>query len=134
VAFVMGLGGSFKYALHGLVDFRLTAIILAGSLFGIQLGAMGTTYVKPFMIKFVMGAIMIIVLFSRALMIPVYLAKLGVIGALGETTVKVLKSTSFGIMAFALLMGASIILNAMFRGRRAERELSRQEVLEEVNT
>jgi uncharacterized membrane protein YfcA len=134
VAFVMGLGGSFKYALHGLVDFRLTAIILAGSLFGIQLGAMGTTYVKPFMIKFVMGAIMVTVLFSRALMIPVYLAKLGVIGTLNEATVKMLKSTSFGIMAFALLMGAVIILNAMFRGRRAERELSRQEVLEQVNT
>jgi len=134
VAFVMGLGGSFKYALHGLVDFRLTAIILAGSLFGIQLGAMGTTYVKPFMIKLVMGAIMIIVLFSRALMIPVYLANLGVIGTLGETTVKMLKSTSFGIMAFALLMGAFIILSAMFRGRRAERELSGQQVLEEINS
>jgi len=107
--------------------------VLAGSLFGIQLGAMGTTYVKPFMIKFVMGAIMVIVLFSRALMIPVYLAKLGVIGTLSETTVKVLKSTSFGIMAFALLMGAPVILSAMFRGRRAELELRRQEVLEQVN-
>ena len=53
IAFVMGLGGSFKYALHGLVDIRLAMIILAGSLFGIQLGAMGTTYVKPFIIKVV---------------------------------------------------------------------------------
>jgi len=127
VAFVMGLGGSFKYALHGLVDFRLTAIILAGSLFGIQLGAMGTTYVKPFMIKFVMGAIMVIVLFSRALMIPVYLAKLQVIGALSDTTVAVLKNTSFAVMVFALLMGAVIILSAMFKGRRAERELAEQQ-------
>jgi uncharacterized membrane protein YfcA len=132
VAFVMGLGGSFKYALHGLVDFRLTAIILAGSLFGIQLGAMGTTYVKPFMIKFVMGAIMVIVLFSRALMIPVYLSKLGVIHTLNEATVKVLKSTSFGIMAFALFMGAFIILKAMWSGRRAERETARQEALEQA--
>jgi uncharacterized membrane protein YfcA len=133
VAFVMGLGGSFKYALHGFVDFRLTAIILAGSLFGIQLGAMGTTYVKPYMIKFVMGIIMVTVLFSRALMIPVYLSKLGVIAAMSEITVKVLKSTSFGIMAFALLIGASIILRAMFQGRRAERELARQEAaLEEA--
>lgn len=45
-AFVMGLGGSFKYAMHGLVDIRLAMIILGGSLFGIQLGAMGTTYVS----------------------------------------------------------------------------------------
>ena len=132
VAFVMGLGGSFKYALHGLVDFRLTAIILAGSLFGIQLGAMGTTYVKGYMIKFVMGAIMVTVLFSRGLMIPVYLAKLGVIPAMGEMTEKVLRSTSFAIMAFALFMGAFIILRAMWQGRRAERELARQAALEEV--
>jgi hypothetical protein len=81
------------------------------------------------MIKFVMGAIMVTVLFSRAL-IPVYPAKLGVTDA----TVNVLKSASFGIMAFALLMGASIILGAVFRGRCAERQLSAQEVLEEVNT
>lgn len=38
IAFVMGLGGSLKYALSGLVDIRLAMIILAGSLFGIQLG------------------------------------------------------------------------------------------------
>jgi uncharacterized membrane protein YfcA len=132
VAFVMGLGGSFKYALHGFVDFRLTAIILAGSLFGIQLGAMGTTYVKPYMIKFVMGVIMVTVLFSRALMIPVYLSKLGLIAEMSETAVKVLKSTSFGIMAFALLIGASIILRAMFQGRRAEREFARQAALEQT--
>ena len=132
VAFVMGLGGSFKYALHGLVDFRMTAIILAGSLFGIQLGAMGTTYVKPYMIKFVMGAIMVTVLFSRALMIPVYLAKLGMMRAMGETTVAVLSSTSFAIMAFALLLGAIIILRAMWQGRREERALAEQEAMEHI--
>jgi uncharacterized membrane protein YfcA len=123
VAFVMGLGGSFKYALHGFVDIRLTLIILGGSLFGIQLGAMGTTYVKPFMIKLVMGLIMVIVLFSRALMVPVYLSQLSLIHTLKETTVKILSSVSFGIMAFALLTGALVILRAMWRGRQAEREM-----------
>jgi uncharacterized membrane protein YfcA len=132
VAFVMGLGGSLKYALHGFVDFRLTAIILAGSLFGIQLGAMGTTYVKPYMIKFVMGVIMVTVLFSRALMIPVYLSNLGVTGAMSETTAKILKNTSFGIMVFALLIGAGIILKAMFAGRRAEREFAKQAAMEQT--
>ncbi len=129
VAFVMGLGGSFKYAMSGLVDIRLAMIILGGSLFGIQLGAMGTTYVKPFMIKLVMGTIMVIVLFSRGLMIPVYLSKLGLIETLGDTTVKVLKTTSFAIMIFALGSGAFIILRAMWIGRREER-LAMQEVLE----
>src|SRR5512147_429474 len=120
IAFVMGLGGSLKYALHGMVDIRLAMIILAGSLFGIQLGAIGTTYVKPFMIKVVMGVIMVIVLFSRGLMVPVYLAQLGLIQTLDVTTVKILKSTSFLIMIAALLIGAFIVLKAMWQGRRAE--------------
>lgn len=132
VAFVMGVGGSFKYALSGLVDIRLAMIILAGSLFGIQLGAIGTTYVKPFMIKVVMGTIMVIVLFSRGLMVPVYMSELGLIDAMNDTTVKVLKSTSFGIMAFALIMGASIVLLSIWKGRRAQRELAVKETLEQV--
>ena len=107
--------------MHGLVDIRLAMIILGGSLFGIQLGAMGTTYVKPFVIKLVMGVIMVIVLFSRGLMVPVYLSQLGLIQTLGETTVKVLKTTSFGIMIFALATGAFIVLRAMWIGRREER-------------
>jgi uncharacterized protein len=121
IAFVMGVGGSLKYALHGLVDIRLAMIILAGSLFGIQLGAIGTTYVKPFMIKVVMGVIMVIVLFSRGLMVPVYLAQLGLIDKLNDGTVTLLKTTSFGIMIFALLLGAFIVLRAMWQGRQAER-------------
>jgi hypothetical protein len=32
IAFVMGLGGSLKYAMHGMVDIRLAMIILGGSL------------------------------------------------------------------------------------------------------
>lgn len=130
IAFVMGLGGSFKYALHGLVDIRLSLIILAGSLFGIQLGAIGTTYVKPFMIKLVMGIIMVIVLFSRGLMVPVYLSQLGLIQTLSENTVKLLKNTSFGIMALALILGASIVLGAMWKGRREEKLLQTEGAIE----
>ncbi|MFA5355106.1 MAG: sulfite exporter TauE/SafE family protein [Thermodesulfovibrionales bacterium] len=121
IAFVMGLGGSMKFAWGGLVDIRLAMIILAGSLFGIQLGAIGTTYVKPFMIKVVMGVIMVIVLFSRGLMVPVYLSQLGLIETLSEGTVKILKNTSFAIMIIALLIGAFIVLKAIWQGRRAER-------------
>jgi nucleotide-binding universal stress UspA family protein len=72
------------------------------------------------MIKVVMGVIMVIVLFSRALMIPVYMSQLGLIGQLGDITVKTLKSTSFAIMIFALALGAFIILKAIWQGRRAE--------------
>ncbi len=128
IAFVMGLGGSFKYAMSGLVDIRLAMIILAGSLFGIQLGAIGTTYVKPFMIKVVMGVIMVIVLFSRGLMVPVYLSQLGLIETLSETTIKVLKNTSFAIMIMALLIGAFIVLRAMWQGRRAEKMATKEAI------
>ncbi len=131
IAFVMGLGGTFKYAMHGMVDIRLAMIILAGSLFGIQLGAIGTTYVKPFMIKVVMGIIMVIVLFSRALMVPVYLSQLHLIQPMADGTVKLLKNTSFAIMIAALAIGAFIVLKAMWQGRRAER-LSSQEALGHV--
>ncbi|MGQ9570029.1 MAG: sulfite exporter TauE/SafE family protein [Thermodesulfovibrionales bacterium] len=131
IAFVMGMGGSFKYALHGFVDIRLSMIILAGSLFGIQLGAIGTTYVKPFMIKLVMGLIMVIVLFSRGLMVPVYLSQLGVIQSLSETTTKLLKTTSFAIMMIALLIGALVVLKAIWKGLREEKlQHSAKEVLE----
>src|SRR5512135_1523735 len=129
IAFVMGLGGSLKYAMHGLVDIRLAMIILGGSLFGIQLGAIGTTYVKPYMIKVVMGLIMVIVLFSRGLMVPVYLAQLGLTEKMTDSTVKLLKTTSFAIMIAALLLGAFIVLRAMWQGKQAEKAAT-QEALE----
>lgn len=126
IAFVMGMGGSFKFALHGLVDIRLAMIILAGSLFGIQLGAVGTTYVKPFIIKLVMGVIMVIILFSRGLMVPVYMAQLGLIQPIAEGTVKILKNTSFAIMVFALFSGAFIVLKSIWSGLMAERKMSKE--------
>jgi uncharacterized membrane protein YfcA len=130
IAFVMGLGGTIKFAWSGLVDIRLAMIILAGSLFGIQLGAIGTTYVKPYVIKVVMGVIMITVLFSRAAVIPVYLSQLDLIRPLSEGTTRLLKAASFGIMALALLVGAFIILRALWRGRRAH--LAQHVALEEA--
>lgn len=121
IAFVMGLGGTIKFAWSGLVDIRLAMIILAGSLFGIQLGAIGTTYVRPHMIKLVMGTIMVVVLVSRALVIPVYLSELELIEPLAGDTAKILKRASFAIMVLALAAGACIILQALRKGLRAER-------------
>ncbi|MCK5717975.1 MAG: sulfite exporter TauE/SafE family protein, partial [Thiomargarita sp.] len=122
VAFVMGLGGTIKFAWSGFVDVRLAMIILAGSLFGVQLGAIGTTYVKPYMIKLVMGTIMVIVLFSRALMVPIYMAQLEMLAPLDKNLEQILSTISFGILIFALSFGAMIILGAMWRGRRNERK------------
>jgi len=117
IAFVMGMGGSIKYALHGLIDIRLTLILLAGSLFGIQLGAIGTTYVRPYLIKVVMAAIMLIVAVSRALVVPVYLTELGKLG-LAPDTLAVLKHASFAFLVLALCTGGIIIGGAMVHGHR----------------
>lgn len=117
IAFIMGLGGTFKFALGGFVDIRLAMLILLGSLFGVQLGAIGTTYVRPFTIKLVMAAVMLIVAASRALVVPVYLAQLGVM-ALEPATMTVLNRVSFGLMVVALVAGAFIIIGAMVKGRR----------------
>ncbi len=126
IAFVMGLGGTIKYALGGYVDIRLAMIILAGSLFGLQVGAIGTTYVKPYIVKGVMGGIMIIVLFSRFFVVPVYLSDLGMIAKISDSSVSLLENISFGLMAFALAGGAATIVGALYYGmaearRTAER-------------
>ena len=126
IAFVMGLGGSINYALHGLIDIRLTLILLGGSLFGIRLGAIGTTYVRPYLIKVVMAAIMLIVALSRALVVPVHLSELGKL-ALEPGTMAVLKSASFVLLVLALCTGGIIIVGAMLRGyRRIEPVLEEQ--------
>ncbi|MGB9616007.1 MAG: sulfite exporter TauE/SafE family protein [Desulfomonilaceae bacterium] len=118
IAFLMGLGGSIKWAIHGMVDIRLTLIILAGSLLGVQLGAIGTTYVKENMIKVVMGTIMIIVAVSRALAVPKYLEQLGLL-AISPSSVSFLDVASFITMCIALLVGAVIILGSMWRNKPA---------------
>jgi uncharacterized membrane protein YfcA len=117
IAFVMGLGGTVKFALGGFVDIRLAMLILLGSLFGIQLGAIGTTFVKPFMIKVVMATVMLIVAVSRALVVPVYLMQLGIM-ALDDAAMTSLQRVSFGFMVLALGAGAFIIVGAMVRGYR----------------
>jgi uncharacterized membrane protein YfcA len=116
IAFLMGLGGSIKWAIHGMVDIRLTLIILAGSLLGVQLGAIGTTYVKENMIKVVMGTIMIIVALSRALAVPKYLKQLGLL-EISPSSVSLLDVASFITMCIALLVGAVIILGSMWKNK-----------------
>jgi len=117
IAFVMGLAGSVNWAMHGMIDIRLTLIILAGSLLGVQLGAIGTTFVKEHMIKIVMGSIMLIVALSRGFAMPKYLGKLGLM-EVSDATVAMLDKVSFGFMVVSLVVGAVIILGSMFKARR----------------
>jgi len=126
IAFVMGLGGTLVWAYYGTVDIRLTMLILAGSLFGVQLGAIGTTYVKEYMIKYVMATIMLIVAVSRFFAIPRYLNELQVT-SLSPGSVVIMNQLSFGIMCFALLVGAGIILVNLFKARSLEKSMVLQE-------
>jgi uncharacterized protein len=122
IAFIMGLGGTLFYGLEGVVDIRLAMLILLGSLFGVQLGAIGTTYVKDYQVKFTMAVIMLTVLFSRFFYIPGYLGKLGMIEPLPEATVKVLKLVGDGILAVALFVGAYTVLAATYKGIQAHKK------------
>lgn len=119
IAFVMGLGGTLIWAYYGMVDIRLVMLILAGSLFGVQLGAIGTTYVKEYMIKYVMATIMLIVAVSRFFAMPKYLTQLNLL-SIPESMVGLMSKASFLIMCFALLTGAVIILSSLFKARRLE--------------
>jgi hypothetical protein len=121
IAFVMGLGGTILYALDGVVDIRLAMIILAGSLFGIQIGAIGTTYVKDFIVKLVMGLIMVIVLFSRVFYVPGYLSKLGLIAPVADDTVATLKLLGDFTLVLALAVGGITIVVALLKGMAAHR-------------
>jgi len=123
IAFVMGLGGTLIWAYYGTVDIRLTLLILAGSLFGVQLGAIGTTYVKEYMIKYVMATIMLIVAVSRFFAIPKYLNALH-FTSLSDGSVNLMTQISFGVMCLALLTGASIILVSLFKARSLERTVA----------
>jgi hypothetical protein len=116
IAFVMGVGGTMLYAWEGVVDIRLAMIILCGSLFGIQVGAVGTTYVKEFTVKLVMGIIMVTVLFSRFFYIPGYLSQLRMIDPLNDSTLGILKLIGDATLALALIAGAVTILVSLLRG------------------
>ena len=116
VAFVMGLGGSMLYAWDGLVDIRLSMMILAGSLFGVQIGVIATTYIKEATVKIVMATIMIIVLISRLFMLPIYLSQLNFISALDEQWMVWLEHISSALLVIALGVGALSIIGALIHG------------------
>ncbi len=118
IAFLMGLAGTVTWGLGGFVDIRMVLLILAGSLFGVQVGAIGTTYVKDYMVKLVMAVVMVIVCVSRALVLPNYLNDLGII-TVSAGTMSLLKNTSFVVMCLALAIGGAIILGNMWLRRRA---------------
>ncbi|MFC1498035.1 sulfite exporter TauE/SafE family protein [Verrucomicrobiota bacterium] len=114
-AFVMGLYGAVYWAVGGFVDIRLTLLILAGSLVGIQFGAIGTTYVKDYTIKITMGVVMLIVAVSRAAKVPVLLADLHWMSLSSDAGSR-LESVSFWALIAALSSACAIVFGTTIRG------------------
>jgi uncharacterized membrane protein YfcA len=127
IAFIMGAWGSIQWGLSGLIDIRMTLLILSASLIGVQLGALGTTYVKDYMIKIVMAATMLIVAISRGAMIPGYLADLGWRAPLDHALAAVLDSISFWALVAALGVAGGIITVAMVIGMMKDKAEKRME-------
>ncbi|MBI4281984.1 MAG: sulfite exporter TauE/SafE family protein [Chloroflexi bacterium] len=119
IASVMGLVGAFTWALDGFVDVRLTVLILVGSLFGVQVGALATMYVKESMIKVVAGAVMLMAGVSRAMVIPVYLTDLDVL-SLPQSVYSALETVSLTLLFCTLLGAGAIILYPLIKGKRSE--------------
>jgi hypothetical protein len=120
IAFVMGAWGSVQWGLSGLIDIRLALLLLATSLIGVQLGALGTTYVKDYIIKVVMATTMLIVAVSRGVKIPGYLIDLELMSPIQESTIALLEGISFWSLVLALGSAALIIIVAMVKGMTAD--------------
>ena len=129
IAFVMGSTGTWTWAyLLGAVDFRMTTLILAASLIGVQIGAVGTTYVRQYYIKLAMAVVMLIVTISRACAVPGYLADLGWI-SLDPGLRAFLDSLVLPIMVVAMVAVFPIVMVPMWRVRS---QLRREGVLEQA--
>ena len=86
-----------------------------------QLGALGTTYVKDHTIKLVMAAVMLIVAVSRGAKVPGYLSDLNLIPQLGHKLNVLLNGISFWALMAALAVAGIIISVAMIRGMLQDR-------------
>ncbi len=115
IAFIIGIGGTIQYGSSGLVDIRLAMIILSGSLLGVHLGAIAATYAKDYLTKLVTGILMVLILFSLAVKMVVYIHDAGHLQLVADT-VTTLNFVSFNLLNLALAVGTIIILYAMING------------------
>jgi uncharacterized membrane protein YfcA len=133
IAFIMGMWGSIQWGLSGLIDIRLSILLLATSLIGVQLGALGTTYVKDYIIKIVMAATMLIVAVSRGALLPGYLSKFNLVAPIPPSTAALLESISFWALIAALCVAGLISLGAMIKGMIDDRNETRSNIIAEVD-
>ena len=82
------------------------------------------------MVKLVMGLIMILVALSRMIAVPIYLSDLGRVETLSNSTISVLNVLSVSVLVSAMVIGATIILFALWYGLRED--IQKHEALEEA--
>jgi hypothetical protein len=121
IAFIIGLGGSVFYAFDGFLDIRLSLILVAGSMFGLQVGATSAAYARDHVVKFIIAAVLLSVLVSRLFYIPGYLAQLGLLATLDQSTSHTLNGIGQVILILALFLGGVMILNILYEGIRQRR-------------
>jgi uncharacterized membrane protein YfcA len=113
---------ALSYAYKGLVDLRLTFLLLAGSIVGVFVGAYGTKVVKEVLIRFVMGSVILLCVISRALAIPVYLRQLGIV-SFAPSLDGWFKGASTAMLFAAGFGGAGLILTTVIRAHLEQRRL-----------
>ncbi len=122
LAVFMGAFGALNYAWEGMVDIRLSLLLFAGSLIGVYVGAYGTKVVREVFIRMVTAVIILLCVVSRAIAIPVYLQKLGLIG-MDPSWNPILNSASKGMLYVSGLSGGLLILYFVIKAWLARRRI-----------
>ncbi len=122
LAMFMGAFGAVNYAWEGMVDIRLTMLLYLGSLLGIFVGAYGVKVVSEVYIRLVTGLVRIVCALSRAVAVPMYLRRLGLID-LDPAWDAYLNGASEGLLYLAGLGGVGVILYNVFRAHRRQRSI-----------
>jgi uncharacterized protein len=80
VLFTAGYGAIGQYAIHGYVIYSLAIAMMLGSLVGVQIGALGTRFVSPALIRGFYAVAILAGFVNRLFAVPEDLSRLGVIG------------------------------------------------------
>ena len=113
---------ALSYSYQGLVDLRLTLLLLLGSILGVFVGTYGTKVVKEVLIRFVMGTVILLCVASRALAIPVYLRQLH-LASFDAALVPWFNGGSAAMLFAAGVGGAGLILLNIVKARLAQRRI-----------
>jgi len=119
----MGAWGAINYAFEGFVDIRLTMLLYLGSLLGIYIGAYGVKVVNEVMIRIVTGLLILLCVLSRAVAVPMYVRELGWV-SMDPNLDKYFNGASKGILFFAGISGALIILYNVVKAYRQRRKIA----------